>query len=318
MINPNKLITIDDDDNRALKNCEMEKVLQTLFSLVSTNRNESKMLYRGVSYDFLSDRLSKNDENIDDKTIANRLFYFGEKAQHFRNEAINRKWLNDISDISNKTANKIFDRLSNLSKSKNSNVTSFVNSNSSFFEFFSDKANKAVFSDMINELGVVARDYYWAVLHTAGHIGTNGKSISISTSRSIRQAISFSGKRDTRRYVIFTINRTDHRTKKRLTNEISRFHVPVLPMRSSIYQAQKEETLKAGLFPHDIVGLYCVHTKQLILNPHMFSQLNEKVNIAMKPLIIDQSHFNERLHDLTNYSSWFHTFDREEYFETVA
>jgi hypothetical protein len=315
MINPQRIVSVTDYDYQMLELQDYEKATQLLFSLVSSGKLDNKVLFRGVGYDFLVNRLFQEGEEPRDNEIANRLFYFGEKAQHFRNENVDKKWLKHISDTESKTANKIFDRLNNLKTSANENVLAFVENNSSFFEFFLDKSNKLQFATMFENIGVEARDYFWAILHTAGNIGARGKSISVSTSRCINQAMSFRDPNNKKHYVIYSIDRTDYLRRSRLLKAISQYNVPTIRVSSSIYKAQKEETLKAGLFPHDIVALYCVHSKELIFNPHIFSELNRNINIAKQPLDIDQSGFDEKLKELTSYKSWFYTYDRIHYCE---
>jgi len=315
MINPQRIVSVTDYGYQELGLKDYEKATQLLFSLVSSSKNDNKVLFRGVGYDFLVNRLFQEGDEPRDDEIANRLFYFGEKAQHLRNENIDKKWLKYISDIESKTANKIFDRLNNLKTSTNENVLAFVESNPSFFEFFLEKSNKQQFATMFENVGVEARDYFWAILHTAGNIGTRGQSISVSTSRCINQAMDFRDPNNKNRYVIYSVNRLDYSRRARLLKAISQHNVPTISSYSSIYKAQKEETLKAGLFPHDIVGLYCIHSKELIFNPHIFSELNRNRNIAKQPLDIDQSGFGERLTELTSYKSWFYTYDRIHYGE---
>jgi hypothetical protein len=315
MINPQRIVSVTDYDYRQLDLRNYEKVTQLLFSLVSGTTHDNKILFRGVGYDFLVDRLFQEKDEPRDNVIANRLFYFGEKAQHFRNDNVDKKWLKHISDTEAKTANKIFDRLNNLKTSTNENVMAFVKNNYSFFEFFLDKKNKPQFATMFENVGVEARDYFWAILHTAGNIGTRGQSISVSTSRCIKQAMSFRDPKNKNQYVIYSVDRTDYHRRAQLLREISQYNVPTIHASSSIYKAQKEETLKAGLFPHDIVALYCVHSKELIFNPHIFSEPNRNRNIVKQPLDICQIGFDEKLKELTSYKSWFYTYDRIHYWE---
>lgn len=315
MINPQRIVTVTEYDYRQLELDDYEKAIQLLFSLVSSSKMDSKVLFRGVGYDFIVDRLFQEGDEPKDNYIANRLFYFGEKAQHFRNENVDKKWLKHISDNEQKTANKIFDRLNNLTTSTNSNVLAFVKGNSQFFEFFLDKSNKQLFVNMLDSVGVEARDYFWAILHTSGYIGTRGNSISVSTSRCFQEAMKFRDPKNKKRYVIYSIDRTDYRKRTQLIRSMSQHGVPTVSGYSSIYKAQKEETLKAGLFSHDIVALFCVHSQELIFNPHIFSELNRNKNIAKQPLDIDQSEFDERLKELTSYKSWFYTYDRTHYSE---
>lgn len=315
MINPQRIVSVTDYDYQMLELQDYEKATQLLFSLVSSAKHDNKVLFRGVGYDFLVNRLFQEGDEPRDNEIAIRLFYFGEKAQHFRNDNVDKEWLKHISDIESKTANKIFDRLNNLKTSTNENVLAFVENNSSFFDFFLDKSNKIQFAMMFDNVGVEARDYFWAILHTAGNIGTRGQSISVSTSRCINQAMGFRDLSNKKQYVIYSIDRTDYPRRSRLLKAISQYNVPTIHASSSIYKAQKEETLKAGLFPHDIVALYCVHSKELIFNPHIFSELNRNRNIAKQPLDIDQSGFDEKLKELTSYKSWFYTYDRAHYCE---
>ena len=153
MINPQRIVSVTDYDYRQLDPQNYEKVTQLLFSLVSSTTHDNKILFRGVGYDFLVDRLFQEKDEPRDNVIANRLFYFGEKAQHFRNDNVDKKWLKHISDTEAKTANKIFDRLNNLKTSTNENVMAFVKNNHSFFEFFLDKKINLNFIRCLRMLG---------------------------------------------------------------------------------------------------------------------------------------------------------------------
>ncbi len=67
---------------------------------------DNKVLFRGVGYDFIVDRLFQEGDEPKDNDIANRLFYFGEKAQHFRNENVDKNGLNIFQIMNRKLRTK--------------------------------------------------------------------------------------------------------------------------------------------------------------------------------------------------------------------
>lgn len=316
--------TIDEFGSpRELEGDEIQKAIALSFSIAFDRGNKSRILYRGVSKEYLVDRLIREYEESTDHVIASRLFFFGEKSAHYRNELKikqMRKYLKDIEDISPATSNKIFDLINGLRKTRKDEITSFQKANPEFFCFFLNKQNKPIFSKMISELGQEARDYFLGFLHTAGKIGIGERSTSISTSYSLEQAISFAGRPKQDRFVIISVKRLIKRdlNTKSILADIEKYGVPTLPHGSAIFEKQAEETLRSGIFPHDIIGVQCLHSNELIINPFIFSDRNRKVNIMLNPLHIDQVDFPGKLAQHTNYSSYFYTFDRSYLCEDTA
>lgn len=308
---------------RELESDELKKALALCFSISLDRGKRSRILYRGVRKSFLKDRLIRNYEDASDYNIASRLFFFGEKSAHFRNELKiqkMRKYLNDIDDTSTETCNKIFDLINGLRKSRDENIIDFQKKHEEFFRFFLNKGNKPIFSEMIQELGPKARDYFLGFLHTAGEIGIGNRSISVSTSHEYGQASFFAGDRYEERYIVISVNRYINKQIRSNTilRKIEHFGVPILPEKSGIFEKQREETLRAGIFPHDIIGVECLHSNELILNPHIFSERNANINIMTSPLDIEQRDFAKQLARYTNYSSYFYTIDGESIHEDIA
>ncbi|PTO55141.1 hypothetical protein [Vibrio splendidus] len=308
---------------RELDSEEIKKAMALCFSISLDRTKKSRILYRGVRKSFLTDRLIRSYEESTDYNIASRLFFFGEKSAHFRNELKiqqMRKYLNDIDDISSATCNKIFDLINGLRKSHDDDIIDFQSNHEVFFSFFLDKENKPIFSNMIQELGPKARDYFLGFLHTAGKIGIGNRSTSVSTSYGYDQASLFAGGRTEERYIVISVRRYINKQIRSNTilSKIERLGVPTLPEKAGIFGKQQEETLRAGIFPHDIIGVECLHSNELILNPHIFSERNSNVNIMLSPLDIEQRDFARQLARYTNYSSYFYTIDGECIHEDTA
>ena len=315
--------TIDEFGSpRELEGDEIQKAMALSFSIAFDRSNKGKILYRGVSKEYLTDRLIREYEESTDHIIAGRLFFFGEKSAHYRNEMKiqkMRKYLKNIEDTSSVTSNKIFDLLNGLRKSNNDEIISFNKEHHRFFDFFLDKKNKPIFAEMISKLGQEARDYFLGFLHTAGEIGIGKRSTSVSTSFLKDQAISFAGKPNEDRFLIISVKRYKRGSKTtKILTAIESFGVPTLPSRSAIFEKQAEETLRSGIYPHDIVGIKCLHNNELIINPFIFHKNNIKVNIISSPLHINQDNFPRELARYTNYSSYFYTFDRINISEGIA
>ncbi|HDM8230536.1 TPA: hypothetical protein P0E37_005086 [Vibrio campbellii] len=310
-INPKKITTVASNFGKEILSGENKKVAEIISYINERNTLSSDIVFRGVSWEFLYDRLTSNKNEVfpvNESEIARRLFYFGEKSQHFRNVAVegnNPKWLKYYHDLSERTIIKVFDRLKGLTKSKDPNIINYVGRNESFFDFFSNNVNKEIFYKMICSEGLEARDYFISILHTAGYIGMTGRSTGVSTSLLFEQAESFTNS-NIRDYIIIAVNRTSEDDVMGIKEAIVSHGVPVIIGGDSIFPKQNEVTFRAGIFPHDIIGIYSLNNSELILNPYIFSKENESVNIFDMALNIDQSKFEEEIFLKTNYVTWFY------------
>ncbi|MCX5816341.1 MAG: hypothetical protein NTX75_08905 [Proteobacteria bacterium] len=274
-----------------------------------------RVCYRGVSYDYLSSRLTKNGSDILESELLKRLFYFGDKSKHYFHENSRlhtSKYLKNINDISESSNNEIFSKLKKLSSSKNPTIIDFINDNKSFFDFFNNPANKPTFVKAISDFGTELRDYYLKILHAAGNIGISDKSTLISTSRSYKVAHQFA--QGDRGYIIIYIARGKSRTKDKNRNNSFAIGLPYLNKHNSIFPEQEEVTLRGALFAHDMLGV--IHPKDQILtvNPHFFSDSNIGIDLSKHSLTIDQSNFNEDLKQLTSYTRWLCTYNYDEFY----
>lgn len=310
--------TLDDYGSyRDLFSQEHEKLSLTCICLLLSNSpGQVKIAFRGLRKDYLTSRLAKDSEAIQEPELLSRLFYFGDKAKHFaqENEMLdNSKWLKTIDDTSQASNKEVFSKLKGLGTSKNSRVIDFFKSNPNFFAFFADNKNKAMFSDALAKLGQEARDYYLSVLHTAGKVGVSDKSLLVSTSEKYSVARRFAGRISDHPFVLIAVVRSAARKQGHLKQLLANQGLPTLPPTSQIFSEQVELSSRGGLLPHNILGVVKPRMRDIVINPHIFSDLNRKINLATDPLIIDQSEFEANVARKTNYTRWYYTYDEDYY-----
>ena len=312
--------TVNEDGKEESISSDSISVVKCLMSAMNENVAESQFLYRGVGKEFLTDRLSKEGSEIDDYKLCCRLFYFGEKAKYFRDEVADRKryrWLLNLEDLSRKTTDIIFDKINGLRASTNDVIARFREDNKQFIRFFEIKTNKAVFYEALREAKLLARDYYLAILHTAGKIGIGDRSILVSSSKEFEEARKFTPSNGDAGYILCFVDRSKSvdSSMELVEAVLSEKGVPMLANGVSIFPSQRERTLRCGIFPQDIICVYCIHSEEVIFNPHLFSGLNGEVDIVKDRLMIDQSSFEKDLIEMTNYSRYFWTADTVDLYE---
>lgn len=312
--------TLDGNNSyRDLVLYEHQKLTNICISLLSLNpRGKAKVVFRGVTKDYLTFRLPKDGKTIRESELLSRLFYFGDKAQHFvqKNEKLDSsEWLKSISDISPKSNGELFRKIKELSRKNNLRVSAFVRLHPDFFGFFADSKNRTRFSETLAKLGQGARDYYLSILHTAGKIGVSEKSLLKSTSEKYSVARGFAGRTSDHPFVLVAIARMAAiaRGPSQMNILLTTQELPTLPMTSQIFSEQLELSIRGGLLPHNILGVIKPRERNIIINPHIFSRLNQEVNLAVRPLLIDQSEFEANLVGKTNYTRWYYTYDEDHY-----
>jgi hypothetical protein len=240
--------------------------------------------------------------------LFSRLFFFGDKAKHFVLEAAaieSSRWLRSIDDCNPSTARVIFEKIANLPKSKNPHVRTFCETNGEFFAFFGLKANRQKFEKALVEAEVAGVTCFSGLLHVVGSIGVGDKSISLSTSLSYPVARKFAGKAGAGVVVGVVRSRDLSRNRLYVSRILEKYGIPAIPASARVFPMQREFTLRAGLLPHNLLCVYDARGRRVILNPHLFSHENSGTNIAMGPILIDQSNFEERLQVETAFTGWF-------------
>lgn len=310
-----KFRTISEDEFIDLTYEQLTLFCAAIIKLQQRQRPYINVCYRGVSYDYLSSRLTKNGFDISESELLKRLFYFGDKSKHYFHENCSlqkSRYLKNINDVSEACSSKIFSKLNMLSSSKNPAIIDFINNNKFFFDFFKNPAKKAIFVKAISDFGTEVMDYYLKILHTAGHIGIRNKSILISTSRIYKVARHFAiGDHG---YIIIYIARGKSCKKNSKRNIGSNIDLPYLNQHNSIFPEQEEVTLKGALFAHNMLGVIQPKDQILTVNPHFFSDSNIGIDLSKDSLTIDQSNFEEDLKQLTSYTRWLYTYNYDEYY----
>ena len=299
-----------------LNNSDKETIKKILDTLMSSNN----VLYRGVNSEYLSDRFCKNKSKFNESKVLVRLFYFGDKSQHFLNVSRNDippKNLKTIEDCSVETGKYIFDKFKSLAKSKNPKIIRFIK-NQPIFEYFNKKnnPNRIAFSKGINNGGQLVRDYYLAILPTAGRVSIANKSLHISTSTKYKVAREFSGSSEGS-YVILFIERKNIslETKEYRDSLLKQNNLPLFNENLAIFESQSEVSVRAGMYPHNILGVFNIKDKIFIANPHIFNSCNKNIDFCKTGLYINQFDFAVKIALETEYKGYSVTSDHIYYSE---
>jgi len=306
-----KLSSIDLYEEKADVPPEQLDGIKTVIRESLCENIQGRFIYRGVSKCHL---LQHYTGSMNDWKLCSRIFYFGEKARHFTHSIEDRKkWkgLKILNQSDRATTDQIFIKIGKITTSKNPVLLSFAEKTPDLFQYFNDPINKKDFHESLVICGVLARDYYLALLHTAGKYVTQDQSSSISTSISfdIARKFAIAHTADNRGFTIIAVNRENplEVIRKQIIEELEQRGIPRI--NDPIFPAQLERTIKGGVFPHNILCVVCQHTDDIILNPHLFTPENIGVNILDQPLTIDQSDFDQKLKKLTYYHSYAETYD---------
>lgn len=304
---------------RELSDKEISKIRQLLNSF--PNESRSTLVYRGVNEGYLVDRFSSNDVRFDEQMIMGKLFFFGDKSKNFLRDRFAKATkensnLKDIEDCSLETGKYIFDKYKKLKKSNCNKVLEYIEKTEDM-AYFSHPGNRVYFARKIEEGGQAIRDYYLETLHTAGRIGVSAKSFHISTSTDYKVARGFTGSK-VNSYVIVYIHRrsVELENQNRVSQFLKEQNLPKID-EAKIYPEQKEKSIRAGMYPHNILAAYNCDTRTCIVNPHIFNKKNIGKNLSENQLYIDQSNFGLLVKEKTNYHGWNETYDHMYFIEGV-
>lgn len=299
---------------------KVKKIINSFLVNSSEKENKSYFLYRGVDKKYLTERFSTDYKYFEESIIISKLFYFGDKSKNFlieRNSENNKKnkVLKTVDDCDENTGKYIFDKYKKLRKSKNPRIINYIESVNQI-SYFYDQNNRQTFARKVKICGQLVRDYYLKTLHTAGKIGISDKSFHISSSKQYSVARRFCEKKD-ESYIIISIHRGEEKAiENKETNKLLLKHcLPIFEREKSIYPEQYEISTRSSIYPHDIFGVYNTRKRIFIINPHLFDNVNENINLMKSPLIIDQTGFSDKLKNETNYKGWNMTYDYLLYIE---
>lgn len=271
------------------------------------NDNKIRALYRGDYLKNLQDKLGVNfySRESDLKELLDRLFMIGEKSKKFYADEFwgydsNSKF--KIEDCSREVFGHIFVQIDKALKNKNSKLKKFLDKNTKFKNYFSDKENKNKFIDnaiqIPDNLRKYFKTYYLTLLHQFGYINYKNKSDLVSATSKYNIAQDFSRANQSNDSIII------HFWIPNSSKFVKDFRKYKMPKYVGIpYTEQKEISLVAGILPHFIVGIEILADETLYLNPNIFTnEINE--DLFLQGMIINQTNFIS-VWKKTNYGGFF-------------
>ena len=278
--------------------------------------NNKTILYRGTE-----SIPEYNTSIFDIEKFANIMFNIGLKSIYYTNDGSNKK-LFCLNDCSEELFNSIFDKLNDKLCNRKfaalgtiEKVSSFLNSNEDFYNYFRTEANRKDFLSKIDNLDeekkIKVKDYYLSLMHIIGRSMSENNSYMISTSTQIKIAEKF--KKDGI-LIVSWIPITERRNLIIKYNEVNKLNDKIKKMRLpyyviSPYIEQKEFCVKCGLLPHYIIGYS--HEDSFIVNKHLLTEFNmarDIESIIKDGIRINQERINEILKE-TKYKRGFSCID---------
>ncbi|RXG18392.1 hypothetical protein DSM03_1011074 [Leeuwenhoekiella aestuarii] len=279
-----------------MTNIELQKHNDFLLKQMELTRKRIiQPVYRGDSLRNLCFRLNVefNETQTDTETLLNRLFMVGEKAQRYYTDNENFR----IEDAEDYVFDRIIKYYNDSIKSKNKHTLFFFKQNKNFTDFFSNKVNKKIFIEKIENAGyqerLNIRNYYLTILHQLAAINYKKKSHFVSTTRDYEIAEMFAnGKREKSRIILHC-----WLPKKINRNAVLKYGLPTYTFHP--YQYQREYSILGGILPHFISGLELIESREFYPNPNIFLQ-EIKNSTFLEGIRINQQDFHN-IAELTNY-----------------
>ncbi len=248
-----------------------------------------KPLYRGDSLENLCEKLNVyyNQDKTDIATLLERLFMVGEKAQRYYTNEENFK----IDEAYDHVFEKIMEYFKTSLKNKNTYNIYFFERNLALKEFFSNRGNKKIFLEKIEDATqrerISIRNYYLTLLHQLASINYKKKSHLVSGTEDYKIAQKFS------KEVILHC----WQPIKMERNVVKKYKLPLYSF--GPYDYQKEFSFIGGILPHFISALEITTTNEFFPNPNIFKR-NITTEHFLHGLEIDQSNFDDIV-KLTSY-----------------
>lgn len=292
-----KFWTIEDGRIRPLADLEESVFWLFLEEMEKQYSNEKiKVVFRGKSKKSFCETLS-NDNTTKGKSliynIMSRFFMVGEKSKHCEHKNIKVK----DDNYEDETFEIIFNNLRDVLK-ENDGAVCFLQENKDFSWFFDEKENSKGFIKLLpkdREERKLIRDYYLILLHQLSNNELKKESLYVSTTQDIEVALNFAVKDGVLIFCWQPFNKKvaiNKNTKDILTN----CGLPVY--KKEPFPEEKETSIWACVFPHNIIGVEFIKEKKFFVNPYFFNNIKININeILKKGFKIDQSMFDEYLRE---------------------
>jgi len=293
---PSKLYSLDIDSEKLVELCvEGNNFFNQVLEVLDTSINENKALlvYRGERKSCINDELNFNDD-LDD--LFCKIFHVGTSSKYFIKSNNFKKYLNNINDISNEVFEIIFDKIYKQQKQNDKK--------NDFKSYFTNIDNKKDFLEKITNLNNISRlrvrDYYFSYLHQEA-IDKNQSSFFVSTSKKIKKAEYFAGKKENKIVIFYFLSKPYidlaiySKNKQYLKNYCEKNNLQTY---KAPYPKQDEISVKGALFPDNILGVtsYINEEEVFIVNPYLFYYYdNHLENFIKEGLPVNQEKFYENL-----------------------
>lgn len=266
---------------------ELDATNKKLFNEFINNFCSAKnrtILYRGTE-----SIPEYNTSVFDIEKFANIMFSIGHKSIYYTNDGSNKKLfcLNDCSiELFNSVFDKLKDKLCKVNfdaQGTKEKVSSFLNSNKDFCNYFKTETNRKDFllkiENLDDEKKIIVKDYYLSLMHIIGRSMSGNNSYMISTSTKIKVAKKF--KKDGI-IIVSWLPITERRDQIIKYNEVNKLNDEIKKMGLKYYVRppyieQEEICVKCGLLPHYIIG-YSLDDS-FIVNKHLLTDLNMALDL---------------------------------------
>ena len=288
---------------------EKIKLLEEIVKRVLIDDPIGRLVFRGQSFENEAELLNVElcgdiKEKIDQKLFP-RLFNIGEKAKAFYHDIKSQRTFN----ITVEECEILFDDIAKKLKKNVCGIIQFCKDEKGFVTYFNDSNNKSTFvcKLMNNDKNIFA--FYKCIEHI---LGSNDKSLNISTSEKVEIANKFSGKQYLNNGLIIGYvipkeynyeNRKypfSQRSDSLLTinGKIRKLELPSIG--NWPFSGQKEVCVTGCLFPHLIWFIIDLRYKRIVINPHIFIEGLRKDSVFID---LNQSNFRKEI-QLTKYSGY--------------
>lgn len=301
---------------------ENPNIITSLIDSIDDKGN--KLIFRYVGNDILIREYNCGLDNI--SLLSQYIFLYGDKSKLFY-EDLNQKSYNlFIDEIDKRNFEFIYDKLVKIfvhtdklssTNTKNAlyNSEDYLNAHQYFLnvskEYWINKILK------INETErQLIKDYYVSYLHTIGlpAFGRNTYFLSTSTDYHFCRQWQIQNNRNNKDGIILVgwTKKCDIKKPagKRINNLLKKYNL--LTFNSTIFNKQKEVTIKCGLLPHFIIGYF--YKDCFEINPNILTTKEADIpNIVVNGLNIDQQKFLH-IFSKTNFRSFYIQAD-DQYFQ---
>lgn len=269
------------------------------------------IVYRHIGDSYLEKQYRVKTDNI--PLLSEHLFLYGDKGKLFYEELDQKNFNINIAEKNNKVFLFIYKKLKKvfveraLESSKSIDaVNTFCKRESSFVAYWKNLTEEEWLKkiDNLNERDKQQKikDYYLSLLHTVGLAGYGRNSYFLSTSRNENIKSIIGAHNDGIEIVGWTRisgnNVITYDKTEKLSFVVKSSGLPIVS--HAIFPEQKEITYKCGILPHYIIG-YLYGKDFFEINPYILKRQCFR-NVCKQGLLIDQTFFYQRLHEV-NYKS---------------